>query len=80
MSIEQLAIRYRESKDVVERSHYQIIWLLAQGQSSAEVAQVTGYSAYWVRVMAQRYKAQGSSGLSDLRQAHPGRECLLSVT
>ena len=46
LSIEQLAIRYRESKDVVERSHYQIIWLLAQGQSSAEVAQVTGYSVY----------------------------------
>jgi hypothetical protein len=79
LSIEQLATRYRESKDVVERSHYQMIWLLAQGQSTAEVARVTGYSVYWVRVLARRYNAQGGSGLSDLRHAHPGRECMLSA-
>ena len=79
LSIEQLAVYYRESKDVVERSHYQIIWLLAQGQSTAEVARVTGYSVYWVRVIAGRYNAQGDRGLSDLRHAHPGRECMLSA-
>jgi transposase len=79
LSIEQLAVYYRESKDVVERSHYQIIWLLAQGQSTAEVARVTGYSVYWVRVIVRRYNAQGDSGLSDLRHAHPGRQCMLSA-
>ena len=79
LSIEQLAVRYRESKDVIERSHYQIIWLLAQGQSTAAVAQVTGYSVYWVRVIVRRYNAQGDRGLSDLRHAHPGRECMLSA-
>ena len=79
LSIEQLATRYRESEDVVERSHYQMIWLLAQGQSTAEVARVTNYSVYWVRVIARRYNAQGDSGLSDLRHAHPGRECMLSA-
>jgi transposase len=79
LSIEQLAARYRESKDVVERSHYQMIWLLAQGQTTAEVAQVTGYTAYWVRVIARRYNAQGDSGLSDLRHVNPGGECMLSA-
>jgi transposase len=79
LSIEQLAARYRESQDVVERSHYQIIWLLAQGQSTAEVAKVTGYSVYWVRVLAGRYNAQGEHGLSDHRHEHPGRECMLDA-
>jgi transposase len=79
LSIEQLATRYRENQDVVERSHYQIIWLLAQGQSAAEVARITHYSAYWVRVIARRYNAQGVSGLADHRHDHPGRECMLDA-
>jgi hypothetical protein len=62
LSIEQLATCYRKSEDAVERSHYQMIWLLAQGQSTAEVARVTGYSVYWVRVIARRYNAQGDKG------------------
>lgn len=37
LSVEELEQRYRASKDGVERSHYQIIWLLAQGQKSEEV-------------------------------------------
>jgi transposase len=79
LSIEQLATCYRKSEDAVERSHYQMIWLLAQGQSTAEVARVTGYSVYWVRVIARRYNAQGDNGLSDLRHANPGGECMLSA-
>lgn len=79
LDIEQLAARYRESKDVVERSHYQMIWLLAQGQTTAQVAQVTGYTAYWVRVIARRYNVQGERGLSDLRHLNPGSECMLDA-
>ncbi len=44
LSVEELGDRFRQSKDVVERGHYQIIWLLAQGRSTEEVALVTGYS------------------------------------
>ena len=32
LPIEELEQRYRQAKDGVERSHYQIIWLLAQGR------------------------------------------------
>ncbi len=38
----------RQAKDPVERSHYQIIWLLAQGKPSEQVASVTGYSRIWI--------------------------------
>ena len=43
LPIEELEQRYRQAKDGVERSHYQIIWLLAQGRRTQEVAQLTGY-------------------------------------
>ena len=32
LSIEELLSRYREAKGATERSHYQIIWLLASGK------------------------------------------------
>ncbi|HEY9302338.1 MAG TPA: hypothetical protein VIQ31_39450 [Phormidium sp.] len=46
LSIDELEKRYRGAKAPVKRTHYQIIWLLAQGYSSAEVAEVTGYSVH----------------------------------
>ena len=41
---EELCQRYRQSKEVTERTHYQIIWLLTQGKKTKEVAEITGYS------------------------------------
>jgi hypothetical protein len=32
LSLEALETRYRKAKDAVERSHWQIIWLLAEAQ------------------------------------------------
>ena len=48
LSLEELENRYRQAKDPVERSHYQIIWLLAQGRQTEEVAAVMGYSRSWI--------------------------------
>jgi hypothetical protein len=42
LSLDELEIRYRGAKDPIERSHYQIIWLLACGRATEEVADVTG--------------------------------------
>jgi hypothetical protein len=43
LSVKELENRYRAAKNPVERSHYQIVWLLAQGKTTEEVAAVTGY-------------------------------------
>ena len=48
LSPDELQSRYRQASDPVERSHYQIIWLLASGKSPREVAAVTGYSRHWI--------------------------------
>jgi hypothetical protein len=37
LSTAELEKRYREARDPVERSHYQIVWLIAQGKTTTEV-------------------------------------------
>jgi hypothetical protein len=33
LSIDELEQRYRQAKELIQQSHYQIFWLLAQGKS-----------------------------------------------
>jgi transposase len=73
----ELARRYRAARDPVERSHYQLIWLLAQGKTTSEVMAATGYSRGWVQEIARRYNQQGPSGLGDRRHHNPGGPPLL---
>lgn len=40
LSVEELEARVRASRDVVECSHCQAIWLLAKGHTTAEVAEI----------------------------------------
>ncbi len=71
-STQELEHRYRKAKDPVERSHYQIVWLLGEGRTTEEVCEVTGYSPGWVRRIARRYNERGVEGLGDRRHANPG--------
>jgi len=79
LKIEELEKGYRGAVDGRERSHWQMIWLLTQGKSTAEVAQITGYSVPWVRTVVHRYNGQGENALRDTRHANPGRGRLLSA-
>ena len=78
LSRDELAARYRHSKEAVERSHWQIVWLRAQGHPTQEIATVTGYSVPWIRAILQRYNDVGPAALGDLRRANPGGRFLLS--
>ena len=77
MNLNQLHSRYRETKDGVARSQYQILWLLASGKKTEEVALATGYSVQWIRVLARRYNRLGIEGLGDRRHQNPGAKPLL---
>lgn len=77
LSVSELQARYREAKNPVTRSQYQIIWLLASGKKTEEVAIATGYTVYWVRELARRYNHSGIEGLGDHRENNPGKEPLL---
>ncbi len=74
----ELESRYRRAPDPVERSHYQIIWLLSHGKSTREVMAVTGYGRRWIQELARRYNERGPEGIGDRRHRNPGAEPLLS--
>jgi len=69
---QELERRYREARDPVERSQYQIVWLLSQGRLTREVMETTGYSRGWIQTLARRYNAGGPDTLGDRGHSNPG--------
>lgn len=76
----EVKLRYQSCTNAVEKTHWQVIWLLGKETSplrSEEVAKVIGYSADWVRKLARRYNAEGPCGIEDKRKEN-GVEPLLN--
>src|SRR5215204_5186860 len=71
---EELEDRYRKAHDPVERSHYQILWLISEGKTTTQVMEVTGYSRGWIQQLTRRYNADGPEALGDRRHRKPGRQ------
>ncbi len=78
LSLDEIERRYRQATDATQRTHYQVIWLLAQGKTTAEVAQVTGYGKSWIYELVRSYNRSGSEMLGDQRQKNHGNQPLLS--
>lgn len=79
LPVDELEQRYRRATDAVARRQWQMVWLLAGGRPTAEVARVTGYSVNWVREVAQRYRDDGPAGIGDRRHGNPGAPPLLEA-
>lgn len=77
LPVAELERRYRAARDPVERTHWQVIWLVAGGRTCAEVAAVVGYSVEWVRKLIGRWNADGPAALTDRRHRNPGGTPLL---
>src|SRR5512147_1570341 len=60
LGAEELAVRYRAARDPVERSRWQMLWLLVSGRRLGAVAAVTGYSPRWIREVVKRYNGPGT--------------------
>src|SRR5437763_975013 len=78
LSVAEVEARYRKATDAVERSHWQIIWLLAQDKTTKEIQEFTGYCLAWIRTLARRYNQSGPQALGDRRHSNPGGSFLLS--
>jgi transposase len=72
LSSEELENRYRKAKDPVLRSHYQILWLISEGNTTRQVVEVTGYSRGWIQGLTRRYNADGPGAMGDRRHLNPG--------
>lgn len=79
LTVVEVEHRYRHAHDPVERSRWQMLWLLAQGQTATTIAQSTGYSAYWIGRIAQRYNAEGPTSVGDRRHQARGAPPLLTL-
>ena len=63
LSVDELAQRYRAAKEPHERSWWQILWLLARGQTATISAHSTGYNRAWIGQIAKRYNTEGPAGM-----------------
>jgi transposase len=79
LTVAELEQRYRRAEDPVARSQWQIVWLLAQGLPTAEVARVTSYGVRWIQEIARRYRDGGPAAVGDRRHGNPGAAPLLSA-
>jgi transposase len=78
LSTDELEARVRAAETVVERTHFQVIWLLAKGRSTRETAEITALSERWVDKLAERYARRGVGALGDQRRGNRGARPLLS--
>lgn len=77
LSEEELYQSYRQSKEARQKSHYHVIWLLAQGRTTKEVSEITGYSLNWIYELVWGYNRLGEESLGDKRRENKGRKPLL---
>ncbi len=77
LAIEELEARYRAARDAREARHIQAIWLLAQGRTILEVAEVLAFAPRWVEELAARYNAHGPEALGDQRRRNGRAASLL---
>ncbi len=71
--------RYRAARDATEARHFQAIWLLAQGRTFVEVAEVLAFVPRWVEELAARYNAFGPEALGDQRRRNGRAASLLTA-
>lgn len=78
LGLEELQAGYRTSDDGTLARHYQVIWLLAQGRTCAEVARLTSFALRWVEQLLARYNAFGPGSLGDRRRGNGAAPTVLT--
>jgi transposase len=78
LDIDELEARFRAAQDVVERTHCQVVWLLARGYTVADVSELVAMTPRWVNALARRYERDGIDALGDRRRHNHGARPLLS--
>ena len=78
LPVEELEARYRAARGATEARHFQAIWLLAQGRTVLETAEVLALVPRWVEQLAARYNTFGPTALGDQRRHNGSTASLLT--
>ena len=78
LTVEELEEKYLSCLDPREKTHWQIIWLVAQGKTATYAAKVTGLTNSWISTLIKRFNEKGDSGIIDHRHTNPGGKFTLS--
>jgi Homeodomain-like domain len=55
----ELEHRYKSAAEPIAKSHFHALWLLSQGYSIDETAEILSFSTRWVRILSKRYNEGG---------------------
>jgi transposase len=81
LSPAEIARRYRTCRGGVEKTHWQVLWLLTRSEdppTPVAIAAQVGLTPAWVRTILKRWNAEGPDGLADRRAARNGGKPKLS--
>lgn len=78
LSVEQLGERFKVCSNPTEKTRWQMVWLIAKGRNTAEVAEITGVGVDWVRKIVKRFNQLGPDGIADGRKDNGGQGALLT--
>jgi transposase len=78
LTVDELEDLYLSCTDPVEKTHYQIIWLISQGKTAVYASEATGVTNVWISKLVKRYNENGISALVDGRHTNPGGKFILS--
>jgi transposase len=76
LSPDEIARRYRRCRSGLEKTHWQLLWLLTRPGRSltpAQAAAQVGLTPSWARTILKRWNAEGPDGLADRRAKANGR-------
>ncbi|MDP2672048.1 MAG: winged helix-turn-helix domain-containing protein [Candidatus Daviesbacteria bacterium] len=78
LTINNFKAHYLQAKDPREARQWHTLWLVAKGKRVEEVADITGYTEYWVRAIVRQYNKKGETSIGDKRHNNPGAKPFLS--
>ncbi len=81
LSPDEIARRYRACRGGVEKTHWQVLWLLTRSDvppTPAAIAAQVGLTPSWARTILKRWNAHGPAGLADRRSVANGGRPKLS--